>query len=392
MEHGGARRHQLLLLLACFSTARAWVASPGVRGSARLPVTRGRPPRLAGPPIVEKAFISASEFLGKLTAQAFKRAKRGAPGPLPLKRFRFSASGRHIRTIAGRLDEYMSLPVESYALFDPKLMRRLGDDVFELSLPLVGPTGAADVQPTLRLRVLPDGEDGLRIDSVGASLLPAPVATLEEVWGPNATAAERTVGALERSLRTSDLGFNATLRWVKRRRPGPAGEARVRLATRVAVALEVELPPPFSHVPSVLLQGAMGLVMKSVIELVLPQARHRRTPSPARAAPAAAPLRRRPHAPPPPSRPWPLSRAHAVRLAARARLRAVGRRLEGPQRAGGHAHGAHQPARTGGAGRGRAARPRVGRRGLRAIARAPAARGRRRGPLETRAPKAPRPS
>lgn len=208
--------------------------------------------------------VRASELLAKLTGEAVAQAREGAE----LKRFRFSASGRNVRSMDGRLDEYMSLPVEAYALYDPELMSRVGDDVFELRLPLVGPTGTA-VRPMLRVRVAPEGKNSLRIDSIGGSLFEPPNAT-------EAAEAEREIGGLERGLREASLGFNTTLCW-KRLRPGWAWEAErggpgaTRLTSHVNVALEVPLPPPFSRVPAFLLQGAVSIVMRTVIELVLPQ-------------------------------------------------------------------------------------------------------------------------
>ena len=55
----------------------------------------------------------------------------------------------------------MLLPIEEYALYDDKLMSRIGDDIFELRLPVTNPSGAPSalaLDPTLRVRVTPNAD------------------------------------------------------------------------------------------------------------------------------------------------------------------------------------------------------------------------------------------
>eukprot|EP00327_Prymnesium_parvum_P023085 CAMPEP_0113229838 /NCGR_PEP_ID=MMETSP0008_2-20120614/568_1 /TAXON_ID=97485 /ORGANISM="Prymnesium parvum" /LENGTH=195 /DNA_ID=CAMNT_0000076389 /DNA_START=182 /DNA_END=766 /DNA_ORIENTATION=- /assembly_acc=CAM_ASM_000153 len=118
-------------------------------------------------PGVEKA----GTFLAKLLADAVTRMKANPHEPLVFKKFVFRAKTTHRRRVAGeRFEDYMSLPVEQYVLFDPRLMRRIGDDMFEFSVPLeMG--GGLDVRPTWCLRVVQDlGSSAVRVESVNASL------------------------------------------------------------------------------------------------------------------------------------------------------------------------------------------------------------------------------
>jgi len=234
-------------------------------------------------------------------ADAVKRVQ--ADDPLPMKEFTFVTQTRHIRNVPGdRLPEYMLLPVESYTLYDARLMRRIGEDIFELSLPVEAPPGAPAslaVSPTLRVRVTPDANAStLQIQSIGASLYgldgdassdtgsPAPLAALPSVTtsagaanqsaaahpaatrDTNATAeATRTLGRLERVLRSANLSFATTLSWQS---VTPRGNISTRLTTQATVRLAVELPPPFTLSPRLLVQGAVGVIMRSVADLVLP--------------------------------------------------------------------------------------------------------------------------
>ena len=166
----------------------------------------------------------------------------------------------HTRDIAGaELVDYMNLPVESFALYDAELMRRIDADTFELRLPLRGSAGGLDLmQPTMRVRVTPSPEtSSLLISSLSASLFanleelpepyirPSAVVTPDdeavaagqqqhEIAAAGAAGAEsgadratglayrdddgmgaeaRVLGGIERGLRSASLSFNTTLAW-----------------------------------------------------------------------------------------------------------------------------------------------------------------------------------
>ena len=71
-------------------------------------------------------------------------------------------------------------------------------------------------------------------------------------------------------MRSADLSFNTSLAW--RSIPKTArGELRTRLVTKVSATFVVALPPPFTVFPSLVVQSAAGVVMRSVADLVLPQ-------------------------------------------------------------------------------------------------------------------------
>ena len=180
-----------------------------------------------------------------------------------------------------QLVDYMQLPVESYALYDAELMRRLDADTFELRLPLRGSAGGLDLmQPTLRVRVTPDYDaSSLRIASLGASLFgleeasnrtaaeagdavswgvlgeaggapppspppplpaPPPAVNMAKDDAPLSGAeGQRIVGGIERGLRSASLAFNTTLAWkggLTRSRSGDKGNF-TRLSTTVQARL-----------------------------------------------------------------------------------------------------------------------------------------------------------
>ena len=286
------------LLLWC-ARAAAWSA-PSPRHALRHHVHQ-RPAILTvmREPVVDRA----SKLLGGLLADSFKRALADPEKPVITKDFVFTASTKHIRDVqSDDLPEYMLLPVEEYALYDPDLMTRVGVDVFELRLPVGSPTGAPsglELSPALRVRVTPIANAStLRIQSISASVFgpaasdaedgaaftmdgaPSEGLTLSASERVNATRvnATRALGRLERSLRTANLRFNATLSWrgadSESKRQGRAKStpsSGTRLTTQVTVRLSLSLPPPFTIVPRLLLQGAVGVVMRSVTDLVLPQ-------------------------------------------------------------------------------------------------------------------------
>eukprot|EP00966_Prymnesium_polylepis_P262656 6066922-Prymnesium_polylepis.2 len=98
-----------------------------------------------------RGLLSACPLLSCRLVDSFKRLKARPGEPVTLKQFQFSAQSRHVRTIIGeRFEEYMSLPVEEYALYDPELMRRVDDGMFELCLPLSMGGGGLDMRPTMR--------------------------------------------------------------------------------------------------------------------------------------------------------------------------------------------------------------------------------------------------
>ena len=87
----------------------------------------------------DRSLEGASSVLGRLAAEAFKRAQSGdASQPIKTKSFTFRTKVTHTRDILGaELVEYMTLPVESFALYDAELMRRIDADTFELRLPVL---------------------------------------------------------------------------------------------------------------------------------------------------------------------------------------------------------------------------------------------------------------
>ena len=121
----------------------------------------------------DRSLEGASSVLGRLAAEAFKRAQADPTKPVKTKSFTFKTKVTHTRDIAGaELVEYMNLPVESFALYDAELMRRVDANTFELRLPLRGSAGGLDLmQPKLLVRVTPSPKtSSLLISSISASL------------------------------------------------------------------------------------------------------------------------------------------------------------------------------------------------------------------------------
>ncbi len=63
--------------------------------------------------------------------------------------------------------------------------------------------------------------------------------------------------------------------------------------------LDVDLPPPFTYAPQFLVQAAVGVVLKSIVELILPQCARRHSmfiappPAPSLITAGPRPARRR---------------------------------------------------------------------------------------------------
>ena len=273
----------LLPLGASFKLGVQQATTPRPRG------TRSRPVHGNTPRILEQS----SALLGRLATDAFNQSMmRGDPDqPIRTKNFTFACTVTQTRDLSGPVAAYMTLPMEEYAIYDAELMSRIGGDCFELRLPVRGSTGGVDaLQPALRVRVTPEPERArLKIDSIGASLYglePHNRSGAEgdggggKIQGAPAEAAgqtpaqqERVINGIEAGLRSADLGFNTSLSWrsgLHRSRSGERGNF-TRLSSTVKVRLRITLPAPFTSVPRIVLQGAGGVVMRSVTALVVPQ-------------------------------------------------------------------------------------------------------------------------
>ena len=218
------------------------------------------------------AAAKAMEMLGKMGLQA---ATEATPGEVPpTKEFVATVTIKHARIIeeaaGGTVPEYMQLPVDQYAIYDSRLMRRVeaaegGDgEMFELSLPTMRPKPGTFVpKPVLRVCVTP-GPDRITLRSVGASLFGG---DSEKSLPPNMTAAQLK-GANEQLKGVFDLALNTTLAWsdAPRRATGAT-----TLKCRTDVRLKIALPPPFTRAPRPVVQGAFGLVMKFVGNAILPR-------------------------------------------------------------------------------------------------------------------------
>tara|TARA_B100000795_G_scaffold207668_1_gene161137 strand:+ start:92 stop:541 length:450 start_codon:yes stop_codon:yes gene_type:complete len=132
------------------------------------------------------AAAKAMEMLGRMGMEA---AQSATPGQVPeTKEFVATVSIRHARIIqqaagdaGGSVSEYMQLPVDEYAIYDTRLMRRVeaseagegeGEDgeTFELTVPTMRPKpGVLVPKPKLRVRVTPE-PTSITLRSVGASL------------------------------------------------------------------------------------------------------------------------------------------------------------------------------------------------------------------------------
>lgn len=225
------------------------------------------------------------EMLGRMGMEA---ATQATPGQVPeTKEFVATVSIRHARIIeqaagdaGGTVDQYMQLPVDQYAIYDTRLMRRVeaseaaaggedGEDgeTFELTVPTMRPKpGVLVPKPKLRVRVTPE-PTSITLRSVGASLFD----DTEESLPPNVTA-EQVKAASGQLKDVFDLALNTTLAWsdasggLKGRAPGAT-----KLQCRTDVRLKIRLPAPFTRVPRPVVQGAFGLVMKFVGNAILPR-------------------------------------------------------------------------------------------------------------------------
>mmetsp|Transcript_30855 Transcript_30855/g.51055 ORF Transcript_30855/g.51055 Transcript_30855/m.51055 type:complete len:385 (-) Transcript_30855:294-1448(-) len=232
--------------------------------------------RVSHPPVVmqagNSAAVKALEMLGKMGMQAATEAK---PGVVPeTKKFVASATIKHNRVIeamdGGAVVDYLRLPVDQYAIYDSRLMRKLpseeagGDgDTFELSVPTMRPREGTFVpKPKIRVQVVPKS-DQVALRSVGASFFGETNSALP----PNLTAAQLQA-ANQQLTKSFDLAVNTTLAWSEARRRGPGATV---LKCRTDVRLKIQLPAPFTRAPRPLVQGAIGLVMWSVGNAILPR-------------------------------------------------------------------------------------------------------------------------
>ena len=218
----------------------------------------------------------AMEMLSKMGMAAAGEIDPNNPNAKPpvMKEFNSAVRIRHVRTIAaqpgGAVADYMQLPIDEYAIYDARLMRRLpleeaGDnDTFELSVPTMKPRpGTFAPSPKLRLRVLPT-DKSISIESISASLFGD-----QSSLPPNVTV-EQLAAAGEEMKKAFNLDFNTTLEWrpsTKRSAPGNATD--VIATTRVK--LRILLPPPFTRAPRPLVQGAIGIIMRFVGNAILPR-------------------------------------------------------------------------------------------------------------------------
>ena len=303
----------LLVAVPAYRLAGTVVPAYRLAGTAVPACRRARSARwivacLSEPPPPRTTVVPqrAVGVLSRLMDGAIKNV-RDSDAPLVLKTFSFSARARSVRTLEaleGRTAaEYMMLPIESYALYDQALMRRVGDDEFVLCLPLDA-DGLISLSPSIRVRVTPATENSIRISSIAASLYGLPTdaedveraiegvpvgddataaARLSEVVAPDADVeqpeeAEPPVDTRQTTLgekaprfaalsRSVKLSFNTTLSW----RGGSSGERATEVTCQTSVALALGLPPPFTVVPRPIVQGAGSAVMRSVTDLVLPQ-------------------------------------------------------------------------------------------------------------------------
>jgi len=219
----------------------------------------------------------AMNLLAKLGVDAI-RSMNGSE-PTVTKSFVTNISVKHVRIVRHGdkpLPEYMALPLDQYAIYDPRLMRRVADaegggdgSVFEVSLPtLRPPEGGLAPRPRVRVQVTPSREQ-LQIKSLSATLFDGQLddASVAALPG-NMTAAK--LRALEGGIGSlAGLGFLTSLSWARARRTRD-GQA-TRLTCRTDVSLRLQLPSPFTRVPRAVVQGAIGVVMRWVAATVLPR-------------------------------------------------------------------------------------------------------------------------
>lgn len=195
---GAIRRGSLAMLGDGSDLLPDYARKGGTRAGRGRGGQNGRGPGGVGPSSV----TAAASLLGRLTAEAFGKSRSGEPGSVKLRQFTFLCHGTHVREVnASLLPEYLALPVEQFVLYDTRLMRRVGGDVFELSLPLSAPSGRSAIHfcPTLRVRVRSEAGDGadagsgaLHFESISCRLLAEDVAepAAEEEEGGHQGAAE----------------------------------------------------------------------------------------------------------------------------------------------------------------------------------------------------------
>ena len=253
--------------------------------------------------------------MGRLMKDAVSRVADDPTREVATKMFTFGARVQNSFEAPGtRLADYMRLPIEQYSLYDQKLMRRLGKDMFELRMPLSlssKPRGSRDdTQPYMQVRVVPSSDNSsLTIYSVRASLLGedadgddsreeqrsrataadagnlgdlndrplhayAPSIHPQLTTDPNVAPARdlnatRMLNGIGEAMRSARLNFSARLEWSTLR------QGRVdnctRLICKIRIQLSLPLPPPFTLVPRMVVQSAGGVLVRSVAALATPQ-------------------------------------------------------------------------------------------------------------------------
>jgi hypothetical protein len=197
------------------------------------------------------------------------------PGEMPpMKEFVSSAVIKHTRTIkavgGGSVPDYMRLPIDQYAIYDARLMRRIPktedgeDDLFEFRLPtLRPPEGQFAPQPKVCMRVRPT-DDSISIESISASLF-------GDMDGlPPNTTADELEAATQQMKQMFNFAFNTTLAWKPSKKLfGKAAEGDTDLAATTKVCLTISLP--FTRVPRPLVQSAIGIIMRFVGKAILPR-------------------------------------------------------------------------------------------------------------------------
>lgn len=237
--------------------------------------------RVPSPPLLQVsnagavAAQKAAEMLSKMSSDAVRGMKPGEK--IEMKDFVSSVKIKHTRSVkameGGGVPDYMRLPIDQYAIYDARLMRRLpesevGEDdgaIFEFRLPMVRPSdpNAFVPKPKVLVRVR-STEESISIESVSASLFDE-VDTLP----PNLTADNLSaMSNLRKQL--FNLDFNTTLAWrPSRKRKAAQGDTDITATTRVG--LKLAMPPPFTKMPRPLVQGAIGIIMRFVGGAILPQ-------------------------------------------------------------------------------------------------------------------------
>ena len=271
--------HHVALLVALGMPVQQPLRQLQPHARAALPRRQRRvvaPTMQAGNTAAARAF----EMLGKMGMEAAMEAR---PGEMPdTKEFVARAVIKHDRVIdtceGGTVPDYMMLPVDQYAIYDARLMRRVpatedaaggaDGEIFELSVPTLRPQPGTFVpKPKIRVCVKPE-EDRISLRSVDTSFF-GDVAT-DATGGalpPNVTA-EQLRAANEQLQTFFDLAVNTTLAWSAARRRTPDATL---LQCRTDVRLRVRLPAPFTRVPRPLVQGAISLVMGFVGNAILPR-------------------------------------------------------------------------------------------------------------------------